>query len=153
MANAMTPENFDEAVERLLERPFCVIDFLPMRVPEERAGRYFEAEAFFLAQPRRGELYRKFADILIRLNCYYDLAVTDGTRWDVNIPLRDLYEKVENCAGCEFVNILIEEENSLITLYSGDLYMTVYNPSEGLIGLIRDLASAQGLFVRRGING
>ncbi len=149
---AMTAEECDEAVERLLEEPYHVIDFLPAQVPTDSAGQYFAVEAFYREPPRRKQLYRKFADLLLGLNCYYDLAVTDGKEWRTDVPPADLYAMVEKCPENGFLNILTGNGDSLITLYGGDLYMTLYRASDKLLELTEKLACVQGLFVRKGQN-
>ena len=147
---AMTAEKFDEAVERLLEEPYHVIDFLPVQVPADSAGQYFAVEAFYREPPRRKQLYRKFADLLLGLNCYYDLAVTDGKEWRTDVPPAELAAMVEKCPENGFLNILTGNGDSLITLCGGDLYMTLYRASGELLDLTEKLAPAQGLYVRKG---
>ncbi len=147
---AMTAEECDETVERLLEEPYHVIDFLPVQVPADSAGQYFAVEAFYREPPRRKQLYRKFADLLLGLNCYCDLAVTDGKEWRTDVPPAELAAMVEKCPENGFLNILTGNGDSLITLYGGDLYMTLYHAPDDLLDLTEKLASAQGLFVRKG---
>ena len=69
---------FDEITERLLETPYWVIDFLPMQVPQDSSSQFFAIEQFFLTGERRERLYRQFADVVLRLNCYHDLTVNRG---------------------------------------------------------------------------
>ena len=146
--SALPAEEYDGIVERLLEQPYHVIDFLPRQVPENSKGQYFAVEAFFMEQPQREALYAGFADLLIRLNCYFDLVVTDGVCWKKNAPPQELQAKIRYCSEREYVNVLIVEENSLLTLYGGDLYMTLYHPSDELLDTIRPLTAGLGLFVR-----
>lgn len=145
----MLPQDeYDAIEEKLLERPYHVIDFLPRQVPADSKGQYFAVEDFLSERPQIEPLYRKFADLMIKLNCYYDLVVTDGLRWSKNKVPNELYIKIAGCSEKEYVNILIVEEDALITLSGGDLYMTVYNASGDLLETIRQLAGAHGLFVR-----
>ena len=148
----MTAEQYDEMTEQLLEQPCHVIDFLPRQVPENADGQFFAAERFYLEQPQVLGLYPRFANLLIQLNCYYDLVTGNGERWSFNLPPEELWARVAACEkeGKTFLNVLIPRENSLITLYAGDLYMTLYVPSEKLLELVTRLAAAQGLFVRAG---
>ena len=143
----LNTEKYDTIVEKLLEAPYYVIDFLPRQVPADCGGQYFAVEAFFLRQPRKKELYRKFAHLVLCLNCYYDMAVTDGKGWAENPLPEELYKRIEECADSDFLNILIKDEDSLVTFNGGDLYMTLYHPSEGLMETVRQLAAAEGLFV------
>ena len=43
--------------------------------------------------------------------------------------------------------MLLPEEKVLITLNRDDLYMTVYNAGGKVLGIIRKLAEANGMFV------
>ena len=143
-------EEYDRIVEKLLEEPYHVIDILPAQVPAGSRGQYFAVEEYLSERPQRESLYRKFADILLGLNCYYDLAVTDGFLWTKNMQPQELAVKTVNCFGREFLNILLEGEDVLITLYGGDLYMTVYGASGEVLERTKLLAAARGLFVREG---
>ena len=153
MDNArFTAQQYDELCEQLLEQPCHVIDFLPAQVPADRGGQYFAAERFFLAHPQVLGLYEKFANLLIQLNCYYELAVTEGEGWSCSMPPEELWARVARRGkdGTGFLNVLLPKEESLITLNSGDLYMTIYAPNDELLRIITQLAAAQGLFVRKG---
>ena len=63
-----------DLIENLLSKPYWLIDVLPKQVPAGSAGQYFKAERYFLSW--FDEISRKFARVLIRLNCYYDLQVS-----------------------------------------------------------------------------
>ena len=72
-----------DIIENLLSKPYWLIDVLPKQVPAGSAGQYFKAERYFLSW--LDEISWKFARILIRLNCYYDLQMsTDGESWILN---------------------------------------------------------------------
>ena len=146
----MTAQQYDSLLEQLLEKPYYVIDFLPIQVPADCGGQYFAVEQFYLDEPQVLGLYPKFANLLVQLNCYYELAVGDGERWSVNMPPKELFAAVSECSGNAFVNVLIPGQESLITLYAQDLYMTLYHPSNEVLDTVTKLASALGLFVRKG---
>ena len=54
-------------------RPYWIIDILPMQVPMYSPGRYFTVARYF--QSRMDEILRKFASLLNKLNCYCHLEV------------------------------------------------------------------------------
>ena len=133
--------------ETLLSKPFWVIDILPAQVPEKSAGRFFAVEKYYLQQPLMADLHRRFADILLKLNCYSDLLVSfSGSDQQVCNPGPELLvswivsEQKDLC-------IVLPEENALITLNHDDTCMTVFNPPEPLLDRIRSLAAANGLFL------
>lgn len=128
-------------------KPCWIIDVLPMQVPANSRGRYFTVEKYFLS--RLDELSRKFARILIKLNCYRDLLVsTDGEQWtDAFSPedLEPLFQESVDSYSPLFIQI--QPSDALVTFSGDDHYMTLYGPDEELLGLVRPLAAAEGLFV------
>ena len=134
-------------VEELLEKPYRVVDFLPEQVPEGSAGQFFAVEKYYMDPERMKEVRKKFADILIRLNCYFDFSVCEAQE-DVFTDNPDpewLEEKIlENADLC----VLLPGEETLVTLYRDDLYMTVYNACGKVLKILEELAEREELFLR-----
>lgn len=135
--------------EELLEKSYWVVDILPDQVPEDSPGRYFAVEAYYLQPFRMAVIHRRFTDILLKLNCYYDFRIStpDGDT-DVLNPDPDLLDAWINEEQKDLC-ILFPGEDALITLNHDDIYMTVYHPPEALLKRIGRLASAEGMFLRR----
>jgi hypothetical protein len=136
-----------DIVDTLVEKPYVIIDVLPKQVPAESPGRYFTVEKYFRA--RLDTICRKFAEVLIHLNCYQDLLVsTDGEAWDEDFTPEDLIRVFEESASVHSpLFILIRPADALINFSGDDHYMTLYNPDVELVDLLRSLAGAEGLFV------
>ena len=136
-----------DIIENLLSKPYWLIDVLPKQVPAESAGQYFKVERYFLSW--LDEIGRKFARVLIRLNCYYDLQVdTDGETWILNESPEDLARRFEESAASHSpLSVLIGSEEALITFSGDDHYLTLYNLDDELLELVRQCAQAEGLFV------
>lgn len=145
----MNAEEYDSLTERLLEEPCYVIDFLPRQVPAECGGQYFAVERFMMEE-RLAELYGRFAGLMVRLNCYYRMVTGDGDSWSDGLTPAELHARITGCGQTGTCTVLLPEEESLVTLYGGDLYMTVYHPTEELLETARQLAAALGFFVRPG---
>ena len=158
--------NYDDQVEDLLQTNCYVIDFLPERVPENSPGQFPEIERYFL-QRRLAELYRKFAEILMKLNAYYDFTVSfhryekedSAVEWRRNPSPEQLAAWIADCgSGHGFINILTEDgtpgnaeaRRSLLQLDSCDTHMTIYNPDEKLLRLAGKLAAAEGMYLWEG---
>ena len=141
-------QDFDKVTERLLEAPYWVIDFLPMQVPQESRGQFFAIEQHYLTGARHERLCRQFADVVLGLNCYHDLLVNrdGGDEWlypDPGMLEKWLTESLQNGHLC----VLIDDGEALITASGGDTNLTLYNPSPALLELVRQLATAAGLFL------
>ena len=142
-------KNYDIIVERLLEGHYWVIDMLPMQVPQDSAGQFFAVEKYYREGPRYERLCAQFADVLLKLNCYYDLLVNrdSSDEWVKNPEPATLVMWLTECMDHGHLCVLIDSEDALITASSGDINMTLYNPSPDLLQLVQQLASAEGLFL------
>ena len=133
--------------ETLLNKPYWVIDILPEQVPEGSSGQYFAVEGYWLRPERLADLHARFADILLKLNCYYDLQVCEaGTEaFEENPAPEALSARV--CEMKEDLWILLPGENALITLNRDYTHMTVYHPDKTLLKRLDRLAASAGLFL------
>lgn len=134
-------------IETLLTKPYWVIDFLPEQVPDGSPGQFFAVERFYLSEPQQTDLRRCFADILLKLNCYYDfeICLADSDQPERNSAPERLFAWV--IRNQEDLCVLLRDEKTLITLNRNDTGMTVYNPQEKLLRRLEKLAVAEGLFV------
>ena len=137
-------KDYDTIVERLLEAPYWVIDFLPMQVPQDSAGQFFAVEKFFLESSMHSRLLQKHASILLKINCYYDIWIAEDENegWIRNPDPALIYGLATE--ERRFLNILLGED---VLIVLSDFDMTVYNPDSRILDLIGTLASAEGLFV------
>lgn len=140
-------KNYDEIVERLLEKPCWVIDLLPMRVPQDSAGQFFNVERYYLQEPRHERLCRRYADVLLKLNCYHNLLVNHDDEWVKNPPPEALVTWLTTSLQNGHMCVLINDGDALITASGGDIHVSLYNPSEPLLQLLAQLAAAEGLFL------
>ena len=136
-----------DRIDELLEQPCWVVDLLPEQVPVDSPGQFFAVEEYYLKQPQMAVLHRKFAEILLKLNCYYDFEVCEPEteKWQKNPPPEALFSWIAD--NEKDLCVLLPAENALITANRDDLYMTVYAPSEELLQLLRSLTTASGLFL------
>lgn len=130
-------------MEELLQKPYWVIDFLPRQVPAKSGGQFFAVEEYYLRSPLR----RRFAEVLLKLNCYYEALVCEPEteKWQVNPPPERLFAWIAE--NEKDLCVLLPAEDTLITVNRDDLYMTVYGPSRDVLELLRPLSAAAGLFL------
>ena len=136
-------------IEEYLNKPYWVIDILPKQVPAEGRGQYFKIEKYYLEHPQIDIIYRKFSNILLKLNCYEDIDVShDGKEWMTNpVPHELEVALLGSMADKQMFYIILKSADVLITICGDDTYMTVYNLVEDAIELIGSLAVSEGLFM------
>ncbi len=138
-------------IEEYLNKPYWVIDILPKQVPADSRVQYFRIEKYFLEHPQIDDIYRKFTNILLKLNCYNDINVShDGDEWITNPAPHELEAALlGSMADKQMFYIILKSADVLITVSGDDTYMTVYNPTEEVLELIGSLAGSEGLFLWR----
>ena len=145
------PRRFDNMMGELLEGPYWIVDILPEQVPADSKGQYFAVERYFLQPERIVPLRRKYAEILLRLNCYTDMAVSFDAcaSWETNPDPEAFAAHVAGLSGNEFLRAVFAEQNAMIDYDRNDTYLTVYDPDWALLDKLWALAAAEGLFVWR----
>lgn len=148
-ASPVSREGLGELMGDLLEGPYVVVDVLPKQVPRDAPGQYFAVERYWLGPERLGELRRKFAEVLLRLNCYYDMTVSfdNCENWDVNPGPEAFAARLVGLSGNVFLRAVFAARRAMIDVEPSDAYMTVYGSDAEFLGLVEMLASAEGLFV------
>jgi hypothetical protein len=138
-------------IEEYLNKPYWVIDILPKQVPADSRGQYFRIEKYFLEHPQIDVIYRKFTNILLKLNCYEDIDMShDGDEWITNPDPHELEAALlKSMADRQMFYIILKSADVLITVCGDDTYMTVYNPKEETVELIGSLVGSEGLFIWR----
>ena len=131
----------NDMVDALLEASYWVVDLLPVQVPQGSSGRLGEVRRHYV---ETGKIAAKKLGVLLRLNCYVDLKVfvADGDTWCSPTP-----EELSVMVGESYLTILCGQ--SLIVSDPEDTHITLFNPSERLLNLMRSLALAEGLFLWR----
>ena len=137
----------EDIIERLLEAPYHIIDFLPRRVPEGCGGRFFEVEKYYLVGDGAVELRKSVADILFKLNCYYGFEVhVDCGGGDIMGPVPERFADLVVRKNISLY-VLIPSEDVLITYSATDTHLTVFNAREELLDLMGQIASSCGMFL------
>lgn len=138
-----------KTIEEYLEKPCWVIDILPRQVPSDSKGQYFAMERYWMKEPQYGQICQRFCRLLFGLNCYHNLLVyrADNDTWTSNPQPEELGKWLMDGIN---LWVVMEQEDAMITYFKDDLYLSLYNPSEPLLQLVRQLAASEGLFVRQG---
>ncbi|MBR2742722.1 MAG: hypothetical protein IKD89_03940 [Clostridia bacterium] len=131
----------NKSIDELLRAPYWIIDILPMQVPKDSPGQYFAVEKYYLSRPRLSEIKKKHVDTVLKLNCFVSLSLDEET--DLNPPP----ERIEEAVTGRHVNIMLGD--SMLVSKPDETYMTLYNPDEELLRLIRVISSGEGLYVWR----
>ena len=128
-----------KTVEDLLQSSYWIIDILPSQVPEDSPGQFFSVEEYFLQGDRIEEIKQKHIDLVLKLNCYRDISISDETV--VNPLPQHFADEMKK----RVLYIMLGE--SMILSEPDDTHLTVFNPDSQLLELIRQIASGEGLFV------
>ena len=127
---------YENRIEALLNTPYWIIDILPFQVPKDGPGQYFAIEEYFLKE-QLADIKRKHINLILKLNCYRDISIED--------ELNPAPDKTVEILNDRYVYIMTGD--SMILSEPDDTHMTVFNPDEELLKLVRDLSAGEGLFV------
>ena len=127
-------------IEKLLEKPYWIIDILPKQVPKDSPGQYFAVEDFFLKE-ELSEIKKKHINVVLKLNCYMDITIDD----DMNPAPKQIRDTMLD----RYVYIMLGD--TMILSEPDETHLTVFNPNEGLLDLIKEISYSEGLFVWKGI--
>ena len=128
-----------KTVEDLLQSSYWIIDILPSQVSEDSPGQFFSVEEYFLQGDRIEEIKQKHIDLVLKLNRYRDISISDETV--VNPLPKHIADEMKK----RYLYIMVGE--SMILSEPDDTHLTVFNPDSQLLELIRQIASGEGLFV------
>lgn len=136
-------------IEDYLEKPYWVIDILPKQVPANSRGQYFEIEKYYLEQPQLDIIYKKFTDILLKLNCYENMDFSsDGENWNTNPLPQEIKAAMMQCmADKQMLYIDMKPIDVMIIVSGDDTNMTVYHPTTEILELLGSIVASEGLFL------
>lgn len=141
-----------ETIDRLLKKNCYIIDYLPVPVPKDSQGQFFEVEEYLLNHFEQYGLRDRVIGIVLKLMCYYHISAFINGEWkeqpspDVIVEL--IKEIVQKCS--DSLNIRFSEKDALLVMDGDCLNMTVYNPDEEMCILLKDIAALEGMFFRKG---
>lgn len=127
------------SIEELLGTPYWIIDILPEQVPKDSPGQYFTIANYYLAEERLAAIKQKHINVILKLNCYRDISIDEETQCN------PAPERVAEEMRKRWLYIMLDD--AMILSEPDDTHMTVFNPDEKLLTLIKALAAGEGLFV------
>jgi hypothetical protein len=139
-----------DIIDKLLETPCYIMDFLPKQVPMNCDGQFFEVETYLLNHYNCCGLRDRFVGVILKAMCYYPVSVQWG-KW-IEQPTPEQVTKIidtilENHSGD--VNILFTSKDVLIQFGWDCLNISIYNPDEEMCMLFEKIAASEGLFWRK----
>ena len=142
------PRRFDALMDELLEGPCWIVDILPAQVPARSGGQYFAVERYFLQPERIRTLRRSYAELLLRLNCYFDMTVSFDScmSWETNPDPEVFAAQIQDLYGNSFLRAVFPAQRAMIDLEPDVISMTVYDPDSALLDRMRALAASAGVF-------
>ena len=128
-----------KTIEELLNTPYWIIDVLPKQVQKDSPGQYFKIENFYLEKNRLKEIKQKHINVILKLNCYRNISI------DEEIEMNPDPNRIDKEMRNRYLYIMIED--SMILSEPDDTHMTIFNPNDELLELIKQIANSEGLFV------
>ena len=106
-------------------------------------------EKYFLKSPQVDHIFKKFANLLLKLNCYENLdLLTNDEGWLFDPNPETLVSHIMKCPDYYHnLIILLKNWDAMITLNGDDTYMTIYNLNAKCQKMLEDLATSEGLFL------
>lgn len=101
--------------------------------------QYFAIEEYFLQGNRIDEIKQKHINLILKLNCYADILISDESV--INPSPEHIAEEMQK----RYLYIMVGE--SMILSEPDDTHLTVFNPDTQLLELSKQIASGEGLFV------
>lgn len=126
-------------IDELLEMPYWVVDILPRQVPADSPGQFFAVERHYLEESQFAQVKQRHIDLVLKLNCYFDLALDDEQ--EVNPSPARVVQEMNRRYVC------IRMGDALIVSEPDDTCLTIYNPNDELLALVRQLAMGEGLYL------
>ena len=143
-------DNFDNKVNELLEKNCYIIDFLPEQVPKQSKGQFFDVEYYMLNSDKYIGIRDKFENVILKLMCYYRVAVC-WKGWieqpKPNLIGNAINEIMVNHSG--WLNCLLPDENALLVFEWDCLNLSVFNPPQEMQKILEKIAWSEGLFWRK----
>lgn len=136
-----------QSVESLLNEHCYIIDFLPKQVEKNCGGQFFKVENYLLNNYERYGLRDRFIRIILKLMCYYRVAVHWGEWMEQPTPdqiAKIINEIMENHSG--WMDLLFLDKDALLRFEWDCLNLALYNPDSELLELAEQLAQSEGLF-------
>ena len=85
------------------------------------------------------QIKQKHINVILKINCYKDISIDEEKEINPSV------ERIEKEMRSRYLYIMIGE--SMILSEADDTHMTLFNPDDELLHLIKDIASREGLFV------
>lgn len=138
-----------QRVERLLTAPCYLMDLLPRQVPKDCGGQVFQVETYLLDHYDRSGLRDRFLRILLKLMCYYRVAVYWG-QWIQQPSPQQVADIVDTILRDQsgWMDLLFPDQDALLRLEWDCLYLSVYGPDEEMRALLEQIAWSEGMFFR-----
>ena len=126
-------------IDELLQKPYWIIDIFPEQVPADSPGQFFAIEKYYLEKERIRAIKQKHINLILKLNCYRSISIDEDPVIDSD-P-----EYIDAEMRRRYLYVIIGD--AMILSEPDDTHMTVFNPDEKLLELIKTIAAGEGLFV------
>lgn len=140
-------------IDRLLEAPCYIMDFLPKQVPADSHGQFFKVENYLLNNYEQFGLSNRFTRVILKLMCYYHISIRWGEEIDQPAPekITEIVNEIMH-SHSGTLDVLFPENDALLVFEWDCMNLSVYNPDDEMQALMHDIAASEGLFWREAVN-
>lgn len=140
----------NELVEQLLKEECYVIDFLPRKVSEQFAERFFEVEEYVLQGNEWERIKESFVRLLLKLQCYYTFKFYNE-KWYEKLSIKELADMLNHVLSSNngYMNLLSIEKELLVCIEGATLNLSIYNATEDMLDLLSEMATMERLYIRK----
>ena len=123
-----------DIIDKLLETPCYIMDFLPKQVPMNCGGQFFEVETYLLNHYNCCGLRDRFVGVILKAMCYYPVSVQWG-KW-IEQPTPEQVTKIIDTIldnHSDNVNILFTSKDVLLQFEWDCLNISIWTLLESKI--------------------
>ncbi len=138
-----------ELIKSLIDLPYRIADILPIPVPNDAGGQYFAVDKYFRKPVQMKRIRLRQAEVLLKLNCYYDMAVSfdNCCSWQLNPDPKQFADSLCSLSGNTFMRALFPSKDVMIDINHCETFMTVTSSMERMTDFIRRIAFSEGFFL------
>lgn len=145
----LSKEAANSLMGTLINGPYRIADILPYPVKKDAGGQHFAVDRYFRLPGQMAQIRKKQAEILLKLNCCYDMSVSfdNCESWRINPDPQEFVKELSALSGNTFLRALFASQKTMIDIEPNMTEMTIYCHQPVMLELIEKLTQSEGFFL------